>query len=447
MSKQYDPLTGKVVPTFFSYAIPSILGMLSITTAAIVDGIFLGNYVGPSALAAINLAIPVMTLLYALVFTMAVGGSVTFGKFIGEKDFTAASDVFTKTLFVMLVGSLVITGTSLLFMEFLVGLLGANDELRPLVTDYLKIIFLFGPALLVGLTLFYFVRTEGHPMIANGALLASAAVNIGLDWLFVAEQGRGIEGAALATGIAECVILIALLPLLFKHNNNLKFRWIKGGWNKITQAAANGVSEFANEVSVGIMTLIFNWVMISRLGVEGLAAFSVISYIVYLGIMICYGISESLQPTVSKNLGARQPIRIRAFVSVACISSLIVGIVFATLLALLPEALISLFLDDSEVATIEIALTFMALFWPAVIFNGMNITLTSYFTAMHRPLESAAIAFSRSLILPAVFLVSLPIWLGDTGIYISIPLAEAATFGLALFLLSRNRPSRLAAPL
>ncbi len=446
MSKHYDPLTGKVVPTFFSYAIPSIFGMLSITTATLVDGIFLGNYVGSEALAAVNLSVPVMTLLYALVFTMAVGGSVTFGKFIGEKDIDAASDVFTKTMFVMLVGSLIITAVSLYFLDFLVSFLGANDALRPMVMDYLELIFLFGPALLVGYTLFYFVRADGHPLLANGALLASGAVNIGLDWLFIVKLDKGIEGAALATGIAEATVFIALIPTLLNKNNNLHLRWIKGGWNKITQAAANGVSEFANELSVGIMTLVFNWVMITRLGVDGVAAFAVITYIVYLGVMISYGISESLQPTISKNYGARQPGRIKAFLSVALISSGTVGLAFAALLTILPEFLIGLFLSEGEEATTAIALLFMAVFWPAVIFNGMNISLTSYFTAMHRPVKSAIIAFSRSLILPAICLLSLPYFWGDTGIYLSIPIAEALTFILCLVLLARNSPSRLASP-
>ena len=445
MSKRYDPLTAKVVPTFFSYAIPSILGMLSITTAAIVDGIFLGNYVGSEALASINLALPVMTLLYALVFTLAVGGSVTYGKFIGENDHTSAADVFTKTLFVMLVGSLIISGLSLLFLDFLISLLGANDELRPLVNDYLEIIFFFAPPLLVGLTLFYFVRAAGHPMIASGALFASAAVNIGLDWLFIVELDKGIKGAAYATGIAETVILLALLPPLLNRNNSLQLRWLKGGWNKITQAAANGVSEFANEMSVGIMTLLFNWIMITRMGVEGVAAFSVISYIVYLGLMICYGISESLQPTISKNYGAKQPARISAFLKIALTSSLSVGLVFALLLTIFPDELIGLFLNNDESSTINIALAFMAIFWPAVIFNGLNITLTSYFTAMHKPLESAIIAFSRSLILPGLFLLTLPRWFGDAGIYASIPLAEMFTFFITLYLLSKNRPSKLVA--
>ena len=188
---------------------------------------------------------------------------------------------------------------------------------------------------------------------------------------------------------------------------------------------------------------LFNWVMISRLGVEGVAAFTIISYLLYIGLEVCYGISESLQPTVSKNLGARQPERIVQFMRTAVLSCCAIGLLVSGLFLFFPEALISLFLREGEDRTVEIALTFIALFWPAFLFNGMNITLASYFTALHKPLQSATIAVSRSLVLPALGLLFLPFWFGDNGVYLAIPLAEALTFVIAIILVSRNRPSNL----
>jgi len=110
---------------------------------------------------------------------------------------------------------------------------------------------------------------------------------------------------------------------------------------------------------------------------------------------------------------------------------------------LIPETLISLFLRAGEDHTFEIALTFVALFWPAFLFNGMNITLASYFTSLHKPLQSAAIAVSRSLILPVLGLALLPLWFGDDGVFLAIPVAEAIAFILAIVLVKRNRPGDL----
>ena len=183
--------------------------------------------------------------------------------------------------------------------------------------------------------------------------------------------------------------------------------------------------------------------MITRLGVEGVAAFTIIGYMLYIGLEICYGISESLQPMVSKNLGAKQPQRIVQFLMIAVLSCLIIGVLFSGILLIIPETLVSLFLRAGEDHTLEIALTFAALFWPAFLFNGMNITLASYFTSLHKPLQSATIAVSRSLVLPVLGLLLLPLWFGDDGVFLAIPMAEALTFVLAIVLFNRTRPGDL----
>ncbi|MDH4018144.1 MAG: MATE family efflux transporter [Xanthomonadales bacterium] len=447
MNNKYDPVTGKVIPVFFHYAIPSVIGILAATSAGVIDGIFIGNFVGATALAAVNISMPAFALFAAVVFMLAVGGSVMCGKFIGESDLHSASSIFSKTVYITLALALIISLVFLLFMDQLVSMLGANEELHGLVSDYMTIIVFAAPLLILGLTLDYFVRVDGRPMLASASLVAFAVINISLDYLLIVRLGWGIKGAAWATAIAECSIFFILLSHWFSARCNLKLipflECHRDGWSAVLRAAYNGFSEFANEMSIGLITLLFNWVMISRLGVEGVAAFTIISYLLYIGLEVCYGISESLQPTVSKNLGARQPERIVQFMRTAVLSCCVIGLLVSGLFLFFPEALISIFLREGEVRTVEIALTFIALFWPAFLFNGMNITLASYFTALHKPLQSATIAISRSLVLPALGLLFLPFWFGDNGVYMAIPLTEAVTFVVAIILVSRNRPSNL----
>jgi putative MATE family efflux protein len=451
LSKRFDPITGKVVPVFFHYAIPSMIGMLAATSAGVIDGIFIGNFVGSAALAAVNISMPAFYLFAAVVFMLAVGGSVMCGKFMGENDHEAASAIFSKILYAVLTVSGLIVAVSLFFLDEVVVLLGANQELHGMVRDYIQIILWAAPLLIIGLTLDYFVRVDGRPVLASFALVMFAASNIFLDWLFVVVWGWGIKGAALATALSEAVILLILASHLFSAKCSLKLvsvppRW-RDGWDSAFKAAFNGFSEFANEMSLALITLLFNWVMITRLGVDGVAAFTIIGYLLMIGLEVCYGISDSLQPTVSKNLGARQPLRIVQFTVTAVISSFCIGLIVSTLFLLYPEALISIFLSEGETSTEVIALSFIAVFWPAFLFNGVNITLASYFTAMHKPLQSAAIAVSRSLVLPAIGLLLLPVWLGDTGIFIAVPIAEALTLIIALILVILNRPSRIVAAL
>lgn len=444
---RFDPLTGNVVTVFFHYAVPSVIGILAATSAGIIDGFFIGNYVGAAALAAVNLSLPAFYLFAAFVFMLAIGGSVMCGKFIGEGQPGAASDIFSRTLFASMAVSGVIVVFSLLFLDPLIRALGANAELHPLVRSYMQIILWASPLLIVGFTLDFFVRVDNRPVLASSALVFFAVSNIALNWLFIVQWGWGLKGAAWATALAEAGIFLILLTHFFHPRCTLRLvavsrRW-KNGWDSIARAAWNGFSEFANEISIGVITLLFNWVMISRMGVPGVAAFTVISYLLMVGIETCYGFADSLNPTVSKNLGARQPARIRRFTVTAIVSSLGVGLLVCALLIAVPEWLIGIFLQDDEVQTRAIAIEFIGWFWPAFLFNGVNISIAAYFTAMHKPLQSASIAISRSLVLPGLGLLLLPLWLGDRGVYLAVPLAEGLTCVLGFFLMSRYGPHKL----
>ena len=449
LEPRFDPLKGKPLTVFVHYAVPSVVGILAATSAGVIDGIFIGNFVGATALAAVNISMPAFYLLVAIAFMLAVGGSVVCGKYIGEGNMEAASLIFSKTLYASTAIALLVVAPALFFLDQVVSGLGANEELRPLVFTYMQIILWASPLLIIGLTMDYFVRVDGRPLLASGAMVSFAVINITLDWLFVVRWGWGIKGAAWATALADVCFALILSTHFVSSRCHLHLKKVparfKKGWDELFKAAYNGFSEFANETSVGLVTLLFNWVIITRMGVEGVAAFTVIGYLLMIGTNIGYGISESLQPTVSKNLGARQPDRIVSFFKLALVSSLSVGLVFSTLLILAPAAMINVFLDAGETSTRDLTLTLIAVFWPAFLFNGMNITLAGYFTSLHRPLPSSAIALSRSLLLPAAGLMLLPQWFGDRGVFMALPIAEGLTFLLGMALVWHLKPSQVSA--
>lgn len=437
---RYDPVDGPVVATFIRYAVPTVLGMLAVTSAGIIDGIFIGNFVGASALAAVNLAQPAWAAFAAIVFMLAVGGSVMCGRFLGQRDHAAASSIFTRTLIAAVGVGILIAGVGLLFLDDLVHLLGATESVKPLVVAYMRIVLIFAPVFVAALTMDYFVRADGRPVLAAVALVAFAGTNIVLNTLFIVYLDWGIVGAAWASALAEFAIFLILLSHWFHSKCSLRLTLCRGRWKDLGQAAWNGFSEFINELSVGLVVLFFNWVMISRQGVEGVAAYTIITYLMMIGLEVSYGISESLQPTVSRNLGAGKPERVHKFLVTAICAVFSIGLLVSILLLALPEQMIGLFLRPEEQATAAIALVFISYFWPTFLLNGTNITLASYFTALHRPLPSAFIAITRSLLLPGIGLLFLPLWLGDVGVYVAIPLAELLTLILALVLVRRIKP-------
>jgi len=438
-----EAITKQTNLVFFQYAIPSVLGMLAISSAAVVDGFFVGNYVGASGLAAINLAMPIFSVLFGIGLMMGIGSSVVSGKLLAEGNNKLASVIFSKTLLAVIVLSLVMITAIYLMLGNILTAFGARGSLLEDTTTYITIFLPFIPFLMAGIVLDYFVKVDSKPALAFWALLFSALINVLLDWLLIAYLEQGILGAALATGISQLMLIIVLLPHFFSKVATIKFVKPVGKWLAIIKAASNGASEFINETSVGLTALIFNYIMLKSFGVEGVAAYAVISYIVWFSIMISFGISDSLQPIISKNFGAKKPQRIADFLKYALISVLAVGIVLSITLIQIPELLTEFFLEAKDSQTIEIVLEFAAIIWPLFIFSGINMVISAYFTAIHKPIQSVSIALTRSLILPIIFIYILPQYFGHNGIYMAIPAAEFITMIMAIILYFKLTPMML----
>lgn len=428
---------------YIQYAIPSVLGMLAVSSAAVIDGFFVGHYVGASGLAAINLAMPIFSIFFGLALMLGVGSSVVSGKLLGEGSFTQANVMFTKTVIAVGLLSLILTVLFYLILSPFLMAFGATGDLLIDTSEYVTIFLPFIPFLMIGIVLDYFVKTDNRPNLAFGALLCSAHINIILDWLFIAYFQQGISGAALATGISQLALIAILLPHFFSKKSTIKFTKSTGQWLAIVKAGSNGASEFVNEASVGITALIFNYVMLQSFGVDGVAAYAVISYLVWLSIMVNFGISDSLQPLISKNYGAKRPDRIEKFLKYAFISVLLSGASIAVFTILLPHILTEIFFQAEDVNAIDIVLTFSTLIWPLFLFNGVSLVISAYFTAIHKPLPSASIALCRSLLLPVTLVYLLPKYLGFTGIYIAIPIAEFLSMIIALVLYKKLAPNKV----
>ena len=433
----------KISSVFFQYSIPSVLGMLAISSASIVDGFFIGNYVGDFGLAAINITFPIFSLLFGFALMLAIGSSVTSGKLIGEGDIKSASMIFSKTIVCIILFSFITSTILFLNIETILYLFGANENLTKIAIEYLSIMLIFIPFLMIGIVLDYFVRVDNRPNLAFIALLLSAFINVVLDWFMIVYLQKGIFGAALATGISQLALIFILLPHFFSKKATLKFVKPIGNYIQIIKASYNGASEFVNEISVGITTLIFNYLMIKNLGVEGIAAFAVINYLLLIGIMISFGISDSLQPIISKNFGAKENKRIEEFLKFAFVTVGLVGFIMIFLIIFTPTSLANVFLEDTNYKTKEIVLNFAMFIWIAFLFNGVNLVISAYLTAIHKPLYSMIIAISRSFVFPVIFIFVLPFLFETQGIFLAIPMAEFITFIIAIVLYKRFSPDKI----
>ena len=440
--KDSQALHGAVVPTFFKYLGLDVLGLIAMTSAMLVDGLFIGNYVGVTALAAVNLIIPISTLLFGVGMMLSIGGSVRAGKYLGEEDRPAASAIFSKTLVFMTLYGVVAISLALTFEQALFTALGAGPELFPVMSEYYRIIMPFLLAQLIVLAFYYFIRLDGFPNLVATALTIGALVNILLDYLFIGRFAWGLTGAALATGISQALPLLVMMLYWRKPGRRLRFGLRQRNWKEVFQAAYNGVSEFINEVAGGIVVLILNWMLLQRIGVNGVGAMTVVNYTMLLGYMMFFAISDTIQVMISQNFGARNAVRMAAFLKTATATIAALSAFFITVLLAVGEPIIRLFVDDQDsAATVAMASEFVTYIWPIFLFAGVNILLSGYLTAIHRPLQSGTVALCHSLILPAAFL-ALAYWLlDDQRFVVALPAAEGATCVLALALFLRYLPA------
>lgn len=451
-SAQENPaLAGRVLPTFVYYALPSLVGLIALTTSSLVDGIFVGTYVGGEALAAITLLLPVFTLLFAVALMFAIGGSVAAGKHIGANEEAAASEVFSQTLMAAAAVATLLALLSVPLEHALYEALSVPVSLEPMVGDYFGVIRWVLILQLTTMVLYYFVRADGHPVLATSALVTGALVNIGLDAAFVIGLEMGLRGAAYALFIAQVLQCSVLSAYFFSKSRTLFFMPLQRNWSRLVSACYNGVSEFINEISAGIIFWLLNRLLVARLGVEGVAAFSIVSYFVFLSLMLSYGVADALHLLVSQNLGARNEERISAFSKAALFCSLTIGLLLTMLLLVGRTTVTGWFLDPDDNEIAEAAAQMVLIVWPLFLINGTNVIASCYLTAIHEPRPSAIVATLRGLALPAVFLVVLfglsDRWplsvLSGWSFLAALPLAEWCTFAVAVVLCSRHRPASL----
>ena len=410
--------------------------MLAMSTAQVVDGIFIGRFVGPDGLAAINLAWPLVMVFSGISLMIGIGGSTLANISRGSGDDRSADNFYSVTM-LLLIGfgaAVLITGIGLL--NFIPIILGAGEGIENLVQDYLRIILIFSPMFMLTFTQDLFIRGDGFPAFPVAVMLAGSVTNIILDYLFVGRFGLGIEGAAWATGGSQLIPFVLMQIFLVR-----KTRWnfVRPSFRRrdIGRMLFNGLSEFVDETSIGISVYIFNLILIMKIGSDGVAAYSIAAYVGEIFGIIFYGTAQAIHAGVSVNRGAGNSRRVRSFRNLAAGTNFALGIIAFVLLQIFRDTAAAVFVKDQHVIELASEITFYYSF--ALLLMGVNITSAMFFTAIDKPSQSAGIALSRSLIMLLTGLLVLPLILGNTGIWLTFAFAEVTTFFLALFLYRRTQ--------
>ena len=429
--------TEKLSKLFIKFTIPSIIGMIFVGIQGIIDGLFVGNLLGGNALASVNLVQPYMQIIMAAALIISVGAQSIIGINLGKGESEKAQNIFRTASILLILISILVTILGVFFSEKIALILGANEVLLEGSSTYIQIISYFTAFIAVMFLFEMVVRVIGKPNISLVSMIISVVLNIVLDYLLINKFNLGIKGAALATGISYTMaFLINMIPFVSKKTiiNLYKGRFDK---SVLFQMIYNGSSEGVSSISNAISMFLFNTALMKIAGENGIAAFSIINYIAQVGYMVLFGISDGIRPIISYNFGAENENRVNKTLKISIIVNIIIGAIIFIVMSTFSKQLIEIFLKDGKYV-VEIASTGAKIYGIAFLFNGTNILISSYFTAIDDPKNSIIVAMSRGIVFIFIGIVILPYIFGINGIWMTIVFADIITILLCYRLLKNK---------
>ena len=420
------------------FTLPSVIMMVCTSIYGVVDGVFVSNFVGSDAFAAVNLIMPFLMVLGAVGFMLGTGGSALVAYTLGAGSEKRANEIFSLLIYVLIGLGAVFTIGGIAFLTPMSRLLGASDALLSYCTDYLRILLLFAPASILQLLFQSFFVTAGRPGLGLGLTVCSGLTNAVLDYAFIVPLDMGITGAALATAAGYCVTALAGVGFFALRGKGLRFRRPRWESRMLLYACGNGSSEMVTNLSNAVITFLFNQLMLSLLGEDGVAAITIVLYAQFLLTALYMGFSMGVAPVISFNYGAANHARLqRVFRCCLGFIALSSALVFGASLGL-AELVVAVF-SPAGTAVHTIALDGFYKFAPAFLFAGLNLFASALFTALSDGLVSAVISFARTFGFLLLALLLLPGVLGVDGVWIAVPFAELACWALSIGFLAAKR--------
>lgn len=421
------------------FVMPSIIMMIFTSIYGVVDGLFVSNYVGKTAFAAVNLIMPFLMGISALGFMIGTGGSAIAAKALGEGKKEKANEYFSMMVWVTVIGGLSLAVLGFLFLRPIASALGAEGAL-------LDNCILYGRILLVSLTPFmlqnvfqsFFVTAE-KPKLGLYAIIAAGVTNMILDFLFIAVFRWGLAGAAYATAVSE--FIGGLFPVFYfsrKNNSLLKLGKLRFNGGILLKACTNGSSELMTNLSMSVVNALYNFQLMRFAGEDGVSAYGTIMYVNFIFIAIFLRYSIGSAPIIGYNYGAGNHAELKNMLRMSLKLVGCWGIALALLSQILAAPLASIFVGyDKGLFGLTChgfriyALTFLV--------NGYNIFGSSFFTALNNGAVSAVISFLRTLVFQIASLLLLPLIFGIDGIWSAVLVSELLTLILTGVFLIKNR--------
>lgn len=422
---------------FFKYVSQNIFGLLGTSCYILADTYFIAQAAGTDGVTLLNLCLPIYNLIFAFGSMIGLGAATRYAILRAQGD-ARAQRYFSNAIFSVCILAVPFMLVGIFRPDGLLRLMGGDADIVALGMNYARIFLMFTPFFMCNYVVASFVRNDGDPSLAMVATLSGSLFNVVFDYIFIFPMGLGLPGAALATAISPMLSIAVCSAHFIKKSNTITFVRKAPSVRLLAQSCQLGISGFVGELSSGVTTTVFNFLLLRLAGNVAVAAYGVVANFALVATAIFNGVAQGAQPLVSQCYGKNEMAGARKLLLLGCgtalgLAALLYGVVFGY-----TDALTALFNSENSALMAEFAHSGMRIYFVGYFFAGCNIVAAGYLGAVNRPAEASITSLCRGMVAIVVCSLVLSALFGMNGVWAAFPVSEAITLPLTVFLLKRK---------
>ena len=422
---------------FFKYVSQNIFGLLGTSCYILADTYFIAQAAGTDGVTLLNLCLPIYNLIFAFGSMIGLGAATRYAILRAQGD-ARAQRYFSNAIFSVCILAVPFMLVGIFRPDGLLRLMGGDADIVALGMNYARIFLMFTPFFMCNYVVASFVRNDGDPSLAMVATLSGSLFNVVFDYIFIFPMGLGLPGAALATAISPILSIAVCSAHFIKKSNTITFVRKAPSVRLLAQSCQLGISGFVGELSSGVTTTVFNFLLLRLAGNVAVAAYGVVANFALVATAIFNGVAQGAQPLVSQCYGKNEMAGARKLLLLGCgtalgLAALLYGIVFGY-----TDVLTALFNSENSALMAAYAHSGMRIYFVGYFFAGCNIVAAGYLGAVNRPAEASITSLCRGMVAIVVCSLVLSALFGMNGVWAAFPVSEAITLALTVFLLKRK---------
>ena len=422
---------------FVKYVSQNIFGLLGTSCYILADTYFIAQAAGTDGVTLLNLCLPIYNFIFAIGSMIGLGAATRYAILRAQGE-EKAQRYFSNAIFCACILAVPFVLAGIFCPDGLLRLMGGDAGIVALGENYARIFLLFTPFFMCNYVVASFVRNDGDPSLAMVATLSGSLFNVVFDYIFIFPMGLGLPGAALATAISPMLSIAICSTHFLKQSNTVAFVRKAPSLRLLAQSCQLGISGFVGELSSGVTTTVFNFLLLRLAGNVAVAAYGVVANFALVATAIFNGVAQGAQPLVSQCYGRNEMAGAKKLLLLGCgtalgLAAVLYGVVFG-----FTDSLVALFNSENSALMAEFAHSGMRLYFAGYFFAGCNIVAAGYLGAVDRPTEASITSLCRGMAAIVVCSLVLSALFGMTGVWAAFPASEAITFALTVYLLKRG---------